>query len=69
MGQWTSSEVKILAENAYWPVLEAELAGRPIVKAVALRHAGLFLPERTHHSIKDRCYKISEVLVSCHGVS
>lgn len=59
---WTAAEVRILAETAYFPVLLAQLRGMSVVKAEALRAAESKLPGRTHHTIKDRCYRISEVL-------
>lgn len=60
--QWTVEEVRTLAEVAYFPVLRAELAGENPVKVDALRRAEKALPGRTHHTLKDRCYRISEVL-------
>jgi hypothetical protein len=59
---WTTDEIRTLAEIAYFPVLLAERSGRPVVKAEALRDAERLLPGRTHHTLKDRCYRISEVL-------
>jgi len=59
---WTILEVRELTEAAYLPVLRGEVSGRPVVKAEALRYAEERLPGRTHHTLKDRCYRISEVL-------
>lgn len=61
-GLWTVEEVRMLFEVAYLPVLRAQLDGKEVVKAEAIRAAESKLPGRTHHSIKDRCYRISEVL-------
>lgn len=60
--EWTFNEIQTLTQLAYIPVLEAELSGQPIVKAEMLRRAEEALPGRTHHTLKDRCYRISEVL-------
>lgn len=59
---WAEAEIIALAETAYFPVLRNQIAGRRSVKADYLRKAERVLPGRTHHSIKDRCYRISEVL-------
>lgn len=59
---WTVDEIRTLARVAYFPVLRAELSGDPVVKAEYLRRAESALPDRTHHTCKDRCYRISEVL-------
>ena len=59
---WTVEEVHILTETAYIPVLRAEQSGQDVIKADALRAAERRLPGRTHHTLKDRCYRISEVL-------
>ncbi|NDK90411.1 DUF3883 domain-containing protein [Gordonia desulfuricans] len=59
---WTKSDIEILAVE-YFTVLEAEIAGVPVVKAEALRRAQQALPtDRTIHTLKDRCYRISEEL-------
>lgn len=59
---WTQSDVEILAHE-YFEVLNAELAGRDVVKADALRRAQSLMPtDRTIHTLKDRCYRISEEL-------
>jgi hypothetical protein len=60
--QWTVEEIRTLARVADFPVPRAELAGEPVVKAEHLRAAEYALPGRTHHTCKDRCYRISEVL-------
>ncbi len=60
--RWTTDEVGVLFEAAYWPILRSQIAGVDFVKAEALRAAESKLPGRTHHTIKDRCYRISEVL-------
>lgn len=63
MGEpWTVDETRVLAEVACFPVLQAERAGRKVVKAEYLRRAERRLQGRTHHTLKDRCYRISEVL-------
>lgn len=59
---WTVDEVRTLTEACYLPVLRAQLEGKDVVKAEYLRIAETKLPGRTHHTIKDRCYRISEVL-------
>ena len=61
-GPWTVDEVRTIAELAYFPVLRADLPGERPNKAHALRQAEQHLPGRTHHTLKDRCYRISEVL-------
>lgn len=60
--EWTFREIQALTTIAYIPVLQAELDGRRVVKAEMLRRAESALPGRTHHTLKDRCYRISEVL-------
>jgi len=60
--RWTVEEVRTLARCCYFPVLREELAGGRPVKADALREAEAHLPHRTHHTLKDRCYRISSVL-------
>jgi hypothetical protein len=60
--RWTVEEIRTLARVAYFPVLRAELVGKPVVKAEHLRAAESALPGRTLHTCKDRCYRISEVL-------
>ena len=55
-------EVRALAELACFPVLRAELAGERPNKAHTLRQAHEHLPGRSFHTLKDRCYRISEVL-------
>jgi hypothetical protein len=60
--RWTEAEIETLATIAYFPVLRLQLQGLPAVKVDYLRRAESALPRRTHHTIKDRCYRISEVL-------
>lgn len=63
---WTATELKILAQ-LYFKVLREERSGNHINKADVLREAEAALPGRTHHTLKDRCYRISEVLDD-HGI-
>jgi hypothetical protein len=57
---WTQTEVEILAKE-YFEVPRAELHGEKVNKNDALRRAMEAMPsERTLHTLKDRCYRISE---------
>lgn len=59
---WTQTEVEILAKE-YFEVLDAESRGEQVNKNAALRRAMAALPsERSLHTLKDRCYRISEEL-------
>ena len=59
---WTQSDVRILARE-YFAVLGAERAGQSVNKNDALRQAQAAMPvHRTIHTLKDRCYRISEEL-------
>lgn len=59
---WTQRDVEILARE-YFDVLDSELAGQSVNKNDALRRAQGAMPtERTIHTLKDRCYRISEEL-------
>lgn len=60
--RWTAEEVRVLWKTAYLPVLRGQLQGEQLNKASSLRDAEKELPGRTHHTLKDRCYRISEVL-------
>lgn len=59
---WTVRDVEILARE-YFDVLQSELAGQSVNKNDALRRAQAAMPtDRTIHTLKDRCYRISEEL-------
>ena len=59
---WTQTDVAVLAAE-YFAVLDAERDGRPVNKNDALRRAqAAMLTDRTIHTLKDRCYRISEEL-------
>lgn len=59
---WTQAEVTTLGRE-YFAVLREERAGRSVNKNDALRRAQAAMPvERTIHTLKDRCYRISEEL-------
>jgi hypothetical protein len=62
MNRWTAEEVEILAVHTYWPALEAELSGKRYVKSDLLETGEAWLSGRSHHTVKDRCYRISQVL-------
>lgn len=59
---WTQYEVEILARE-YFEVLRSESRGQSVNKNEALRRARGAMPtDRTIHTLKDRCYRISEEL-------
>ncbi len=62
---WTADEVARLARE-YFAVLDEELAGGHVNKNAVLRRAQQNLPGRTLHTLKDRCYRISEELAKRH---
>lgn len=59
---WTENDVAILARE-YFAVLRAEQAGEVVNKTDVLRKVQRLLPtERSVHTLKDRCARISEEL-------